>query len=145
MFGQPGETFDDFFHSLQVALTSINCEDPVPYDASIMPLLTLPGTEIYRYAKQHGYFANDEDYWHKYAGSYRVPYNMDQYTNEDIGQAVDIVKTIYHWKYHQTTADNLLHSLRSLRSSYCESHRENLRGFLDRCLSDLMQYPPEPL
>lgn len=145
MFGQPGETFDDFFHSLQVALTSINCEDPVPYDASIMPLLTLPGTEIYRYAKQHRYFASDEDYWHKYAGSYRVPYNMDQYTNEDIGQAVDMVKTIYHWKYHQTTADNLLRSLRSLRSSYCESHRENLRGFLDRCLNDLMQYPPEPL
>jgi tRNA(Ile)-lysidine synthase TilS/MesJ len=151
MFGQPGETFDDFFYSLQVALTSINCKDPVPYDASVMPLSTFPGTEIYRYAKQHGYFTNDEDYWSKYGGIYRVSFNMNEYTNEAIDEVVDIVKTIYQWKYHQTMADYLLDSLLDLRSSYREyqtlprSDKENLRRFLERCLNDLIQHTSELL
>ena len=143
MFGQPCETFEDFFYSLQVALTSINHKDPVSYDASVMPLLTFPGTEIYQYAKQHGYFTSDEDYWHKYISDYRIPYNMNQYTNEDVNEVVGIVKTIYQWKYHQTMADNLLDSLRNLRSSY--PNKGNLRGFLDRCLNELVQHPPELL
>lgn len=143
MFGQPGETLEDFFHSLQIALTSINHRDPVPYDASVMPLLTFPGTEIYQYAKQCKYFTSDEDYWQKYNGDYRIPYNGNKYSNEDVNEVVGLVKTIYQWKYHQTMATNLLDSLHNLRPSY--PIKGNLRRFLDRCLNELVRHPPELL
>jgi radical SAM superfamily enzyme YgiQ (UPF0313 family) len=140
MFGQPGETFDDFFNSLRIALNSINPKKPVPNMASVMPLLTFPGTGIYGYAKQQGYFAGDADYWNKYKGSHQIHYAND-YTKEAVGEVWDIANTIFRWKYHQSMADNLLESLRYRRSSYSGSRgrltipdREHLRMFLDRCL-----------
>lgn len=149
MFGQPGETFDDFFNSLRIALMSINPKNPVPNIASVMPLLTFPGTEIYSYAKQHGYFASDVDYWNKYKGSHQIHYAND-YTKEAIGEVWDIAKTILLWKYNQSVADNLLKNLRHRRSSYLGSRcylpmkdREHLRKFLDRCLDMLVEQQSE--
>lgn len=143
MFGQPGETFDDFFRSLQVVLTAIDPEDPVPNIASVMPLLTFPGTEMYNYAKEHGYFADDEDYWHKYGGKYQIQYN--HHTNETAGQLVDIAKAMSCWAYHQSMTDNLLESLRHQRSSHygCGSasprtDQDDLCRFLDRCVNELV-------
>jgi len=144
MFGQPSETVDDFFNSLRIALMSINPKNPVPNIASVMPLLTFPGTEIYSYAKQHGYFTGDADYWYKHRGNYQIRYAGD-YTTEAIGEVVDIANTIFRWKYHQSMAENLLKSLRYRRSSYFGSRgclpikdREHLRKFLDRCLDMLV-------
>jgi radical SAM superfamily enzyme YgiQ (UPF0313 family) len=149
MFGQPGETFDDFFNSLRIALMSINPKNPVPNIASVMPLLTFPGTEIYSYAKQHGYFVSDVDYWNKYKGSHQIHYAND-YTKEAIGEVWDIAKTILLWKYNQSMADNLLKSLRYRRSSYLGSRcylpmkdREHLRKFLGRCLDMLVEQQSE--
>jgi len=149
MFGQPGETFDDFFNSLRIALMSINPKNPVPNIASVMPLLTFPGTEIYSYAKQHGYFASDAEYWNKYKGSYQVHYAND-YTKEAIGEVWDIANIILRWKYNQSMADNLLKSLRYRRSSYLGSRRnlpmkdrEHLRKFLGRCLDMLVEQQSE--
>lgn len=145
MFGQPGETFDDFFNSLRTALMSINPENPVPNVASVMHLLTFPGAEIYNYAKKYGHFTSDEDYWGKYGSTYQIQFNVNDYTNDAIGQVVDIATTISRWKYHQSMADNLLESLQRLRSSYYEfeevlphSDQEHLRKFLDRCLTELV-------
>jgi radical SAM superfamily enzyme YgiQ (UPF0313 family) len=140
MFGQPGETFDDFFNTLRISLMSISPNNPAPNLASIMPLLTFPGTEIYDYAKQRGYFTSDADYWDKYKNCYQIHYAND-YTKEAIGEVVDIAKTILRWKYHQSMADNLLKSLRHRKSSYFSSpsclsisDQKRLRKFLARCL-----------
>jgi radical SAM superfamily enzyme YgiQ (UPF0313 family) len=142
MFGQPGETFDDFFNSLRVSLMSINPVDPVLNAASVMPLLTFPGTEIYNYAKAHGYFASDEDYWQKYGGSFQIDY--DACTAEARGEAAGIANTLLRWKYHQQAADSLLARLRNQRDSFGDPLRalpqadmEHIRCFLDRCLTDL--------
>jgi len=149
MFGQPGETFDDFFNSLRIALMSINPKNPVPNIASIMPLLTFPGTDIYSYAKQHRYFASDEEYWNRYKGSHRIHYAND-YTKEAIGEVWEIANTIIRWKYNQSMADNLLKSLRYRRLSYLDSQcrlptkdREHLGKFLDRCLNMLVKQQSE--
>ena len=149
MFGQPGETFDDFFNSLRIALMSINPKNPVPNIASVMPLLTFPGTDIYSYAKQHSYFASDVDYWNRYKGSHRIHY-ADDYTKEAIGEVWEIATTILRWKYNQTMADNLLKSLRYRRLSHLGSRRrlptkdrEYLQKFLNRCLSMLVEQQPK--
>ncbi len=116
MFGQPGETFEDFFNSLRIALMTTDPTEPAPNIASVMPLLTFPGTGIYNYAKKHGYFTDDEDYWNKYRGNYRIQYT--DYTPGAVGQVVDIANTMYHWKYHQSVADNLLKNLQRLPLHY---------------------------
>ena len=112
MFGQPGETPDDFFNSLRIALMTTNPEDPAPNIASVMPLLTFPGTGIYEYAKEQGYFTDEEDYWNKYGGSYRIDY-ID-YSDE----VVNIANTFFHWKYHQSMSDYHLNRLQQRRSTY---------------------------
>lgn len=149
MFGQPGENFNDFFNSLRIALMSTNSGDPVPNIASIMPLLTFPGTDIYNYAQEHGYFTNDEDYLRRYGDNYQIHYNANSYTNDAVGQAVDIAATISRWKYHQSMANLLLDDIRSLRLSSRVTERalpysdqQQLREFLNRCLCDLLGYPP---
>jgi anaerobic magnesium-protoporphyrin IX monomethyl ester cyclase len=145
MFGQPGETFDDFFNSLYIALTCIDSRNPALNLASVMPLLTFPGTQIYRYAREHGYFTSDEDYWHKYSGDFRIQYDANKYTNEAVGEVVDIANTISRWKYHQSMADGLLKSLRRRRSSYRgfpgilnAQDQKLLCRFLDRSLTELI-------
>jgi hypothetical protein len=107
-----------------------------------MPLLTFPGTEIYNYAKAHGYFASDEDYWQKYGGSFQIDY--DACTAEARGEAAGIANTLLRWKYHQQAADSLLARLRNQRDSFGDPLRalpqadmEHIRCFLDRCLTDL--------
>ncbi|MFC1965980.1 B12-binding domain-containing radical SAM protein [Chloroflexota bacterium] len=112
MFGQPGETFDDFFNSLRIALMTTDPADPAPNIASVMPVLTFPGTGIYQYAKEHGYFTDDEDYWSKYGGDFRIRY-ID-YWDEAIG----IAYAMYRWKYHQSMADHLVKSLLRQKSPY---------------------------
>lgn len=121
MFGQPGETLDDFFNSLKVALMTTNTDDPAPNIASVMPLLTFPGTGIYDYARKKGYFANVEDYWDKYGDSYRIQYT--NYTHETVGQIVNIANAMYRWKYHQSMAENFLKRLQKQKSPYVRLQR----------------------
>ena len=127
MFGQPGETFEDFFNSLRIALMTYHPDDPVPNIASVMPLLTFPGTGIYEYAKEHGYFTDDEDYWDRYGDNYRIQYT--DYTQEVVNQVVDIANIMYRWKYHQSMADNLLESLQR-RKSLDAVLRHSVKHFL---------------
>lgn len=110
MLGQPGETLDDFFESLRIALTSIIPDDPMPNIASAMPLLTFPGTGIYEYAKEHGYFADDEDYWNKYGCNSCIRYIG--YGDEPIA----IAYNMFMWKYHQSMADKLMKNLLKQKS-----------------------------
>jgi radical SAM superfamily enzyme YgiQ (UPF0313 family) len=142
MFGQPGETFEDFYNSLRMALTGIDATDPVQYAASVMPLLTFPGTKIYDYAKGRGYFTSDDDYWQKYGGSFQIDY--DACTAEAREEAVGIAVTLLRWKYHQLMADGLLARLRNLRdscgddlSTLPQTDMGHLQWFLDRCLAGL--------
>ena len=79
---------------------AIDPNDPAPNIASVMPLLTFPGTGIYNYAKEHGYFTDDEDYWNKYGDNYRIQYT--NYTHETVAQVANMANTMYHWKYHQS-------------------------------------------
>jgi radical SAM superfamily enzyme YgiQ (UPF0313 family) len=116
MFGQPGETLDDFLNSLRVALMAADPDDPAPNIASVMPLLTFPGTGIYEYAREHGYFTDDNDYWDKYGGDFRIQYT--DYSHEAVRQILSIANTIYHWEYHQNMADHLLKGLERRKSRY---------------------------
>ena len=116
MFGQPGESFDDFFNSLQIALMTTDPHDPAPNIASVMPLLTFPGTGIYSYAKECGYFTNDEDYWDKYGDNFRIQYT--DYTHNAVNQVVSISNKMYRWRYYQSMADNLLKMLQPQMSPY---------------------------
>ncbi len=145
MFGQPGETFNDFFNSLKITLMSINSEDPVPGIPSIMPISTFPGTPIYLYAQQRGYFDSDEDYWEKYGYNSLINYNLHNYTNESIGKVIDLANAMYRWKYYQSMADHHLKSLQELNLFYIGSKDvspnlpiEHLSNFLDRCLRELV-------
>jgi radical SAM superfamily enzyme YgiQ (UPF0313 family) len=145
MLGQPDETLGDFLKSLQISMMGVNSKDPVPNVASIMPLLTFPGTPIYEYASESGYFTSDEDYWAKYGGSHLVNYSRGKYTNEAIGQAVTIAILVSRWKYHQAQADTLLNELKTLQSSYCGSDKDrspvdqqDVAWFLNRCLGELI-------
>lgn len=116
MFGQPGETFDDFLQSLKIALMTTNPDDPAPNIASVMPLLTFPGTGIYDYAKQKGYFTDEYDYWEKYGSSYLIEYT--NYSNEAVGEAVSMANSIYRWKYYQSMADYHIKGLQKRKSRY---------------------------
>ncbi len=90
-------------------MTTTDAEHPVWNIASVMPLLTFPGSGIYDYAKEHGYFTDDEDYWNKYGHSFRIGYT--DYTDEEVLQIVNMGNLMHRWKYHQSEADNLLKSL----------------------------------
>jgi hypothetical protein len=81
-----------------------------------LPLLTFPGTGIYDYAKEHRYFADDEEYWDKYGGDFRVRYT--DYSDEAANAVISIANTMYRWKYHQSMADDLLKSLQRQSSSF---------------------------
>ncbi len=116
MFGQPGETLEDFLNSLTIALTTTDPKDPVPNVASVMPLLTFPGTGIYKYAMEQGYFTDEEDYWEKYGNTFRI--NYTKHTEIGVQQAIIMANAMYHWKYHQSMANKLLETVKLQGSFY---------------------------
>ncbi len=149
MFGQPGETVEDFLNSLTIALTTTDAKDPVPNVASVMSLLTFPGTEIYKYAKEHGYFADDEDYWKKYGNTFRI--NYTKYTEITVEQLTIMANSMYYWKYHQSMANKLLETVKVQGSFYLTAkHAAKLllkspRKLLKILLPDVVQQQEDTL
>jgi len=105
MFGQPGENFDHFFNSLRAGLSTTNPHDPAPNVASVMPLLTFPGTGLFHYARELGFFDSDEDYLEKYGHDFFIPYTG--YSREAVTQAVGVANNLYQLKYHKSMARRL--------------------------------------
>ena len=105
MFGQPGEKISDFFNSLRVIMQTVNDKDPQPNIASVMPLLTFPGAPIYEYAKKRGFFNNDEDYWNKYGGNFRINYSA--YPEEIVRMLMDVGNALNKWNYFRAMEKNI--------------------------------------
>lgn len=106
MFGQPAETLDDFYNSIKIALSTTIPADPVPNIASVMQLITFPGTGIFRHARETGLFSDDEDYWNKYGNDFIISYTG--YNKQQVQKFVDKGNMLLRWKYHQSMADKLL-------------------------------------
>lgn len=105
MFGQPDETLQDFVNSIKVALMTSDPTMPSPNIASVMPLLTFPGTGIYRHALKNGYIKNEDDYYEQFFGNRLI--NYTKYSAETIQSAINIGNIMYRWNYHRNMAKNL--------------------------------------
>jgi len=143
IFGQPEETINDFFNSLRITSTCINPENPSPNIASIMPLLTFPGTQIYKYARESGFFFSDEEYLKKYGRDFQIIYN--DYAKETIGQMIDIARILLSWKFHQSMSDKLIKDLEKMKFTNLETKNHlstndlnHLNYLIDRCLKELV-------
>lgn len=66
MFGQLGETIQDFYNTVKIILTSSDREVPYSNNQGFFPLTTFPGSPIYHWTKQNGYIKDDEDYYNKF-------------------------------------------------------------------------------
>ena len=98
MFGQPGEVMSDFYKSIKKAISVSTPDNPAPNIASVMQLLTFPGTGIYQYAQSKGYFSDELDYWEKYGDNFRI--NYTKYSQDIITDMVNSGNTMIRWKYY---------------------------------------------
>lgn len=112
MFGQPGETLEDFANSIKIALMTSDRYMPYPNIASVMPLLTFPGTEIYQYALKNGYIKDEDDYYNKFFKNNGI-INYTKYSTETIKRAVDVGNILYRSRYHYSMLLNLQDTLKT--------------------------------
>lgn len=109
MFGQPGETLDQFANSVKMTLTTSDCNFAYPNVGCVMPLITYPGTPIYQYALDKGYIKDDNDYYNKYFSGERI--NYTEHSEDAIQQALDIANDLNKWHYYYTMANHLENKL----------------------------------
>ena len=128
MFGQPGETLEDFVNSIKVALMTSDSTMPYPNIASVMPLLTFPGTDIYRHALENGYIKDEDDYYEQFFGNRLI--NYTKYSSKTIQSAVDIGNIMYRWSYHHNMAKNLEGLLKTHLGSLFNSDRNRAWPFI---------------
>ena len=97
MFGQPGETLEDFYNTTRLLLTSIDPKMPFSNNQSISPLTTFPGSPIYYWAKEHGYIKDDEDYYNQFFEHRWI--NYTKYTRGEVERALAVVNGLVNWNY----------------------------------------------
>lgn len=112
MFGQPGETLEDLYHTARLQLTSVDPKMPRSNNQGIKPLTTFPGSPIYCWAKEHGYIKDDEDYYNQFF-KYRW-INYTKYPHGEIERALAAVDTLNMWNYYYHKAKSLKNNVFAL-------------------------------
>lgn len=98
MFGQPGETIQDFYNTVKIIMTS--CDRKMPYcnNQGFFPLTTFPGSPIYNWAKENRFIKNDEDYYNRFF-QYRW-INYTQYPRGVVETILGVANLLNTWNYH---------------------------------------------
>ena len=114
MFGQPGETLQDFYNTLNLIMTSTDRKMPYSNNQGFYPLTTFPGSPIYHWAKEHGYFKDDEDYYNQFFEHRWL--NYTDYPRDVVQQALNVANMLNTWNYHHSKALSLEDSLLYLQA-----------------------------
>lgn len=104
MFGQPGETMQDFDRTLQMVLSAGDQEHPTHNNQGLSPIMTFPGTPLYRWAMERGYFKDDFDFYDKFFGTpdrYQGFINYTDLPREAVIEAHAIARALNDWNYHK--------------------------------------------
>ena len=112
MFGQPGETLEDFANTLKMVLTSVDRNMPFSNNQGFFPLTTFPGSPIYRWAKENGYIQDEEDYYSQFFEHRWI--NYTQYPREVVEEVLAIANTINTWNYHYYKSKSLEDIMRAM-------------------------------
>lgn len=94
IIGTPEETYEDFLDSLKIAK-----ELPVDH-VSFYNMVPYPGTEMYKWAEQHGRFMMDkETFLYNVAGWKNRPiFETDDFTREERVKAYNVAHSLYRRK-----------------------------------------------
>jgi hypothetical protein len=83
MVGQPTETLEEFNNTVRLFMRATDAFHPTFCDHDFGPLITFPGTAIYQYGLENGYFADEEDFYGKFfSGKYPGWINYTRYPDE---------------------------------------------------------------
>jgi radical SAM superfamily enzyme YgiQ (UPF0313 family) len=120
MFGQPGETLQDFYNTLKLIMTATDRRMPFSNNQGFYPLTTFPGSPIYDWAKQHGYFRDDEAFYTTFFRDRWINYTA--YPRRIVQQALNVANLLNTWNYHRHQAASLADSLVHVRAARTTRH-----------------------
>lgn len=109
MFGQPGETIQDFYNTVKIIMMSSDRKNPYSNNQGFYPLTTFPGSPIYMWAKSNGYIKDDEDYYNQFFANRWI--NYTQYPREVVEKVLAAANLLNTWNYHRSKALSLEDSL----------------------------------
>ncbi|MCE5327925.1 MAG: B12-binding domain-containing radical SAM protein [Planctomycetaceae bacterium] len=114
MFGQPGETLDDFYKTLRLIMTSTDRRMPFSNNQGFYPLTTFPGAPIYDWAAENGYFSSDDEFYDKFFKDRWI--NYTDYSDEIVIQALNVANLMNTWNFHHSKALSLEDALAGMQS-----------------------------
>ncbi len=115
MFGQPGETLQDFYNTFKVIMTATDRRMPYSNNQGFYPLTTFPGAPIYDWAREHGYFKDDNDYYNKFFRHRWL--NFTDYPRDVVQTALNVGNILNTWNFHHHKALSLEDSLFHIQAS----------------------------
>jgi tetratricopeptide (TPR) repeat protein len=118
MFGQPGETIQDFYNTLNLILTSTDRKMPYSNNQGFYPLTTFPGSPIYQWAKENGYIKSDDDYYDQFFEKRWI--NYTQYPRDIVEKVLNVANLLNTWNFHYNKAlslEDFLFYLQTISSS----------------------------
>lgn len=118
MFGQPGETIQDFHKTLKIILTSTDRKTPYSNNQGFYPLTTFPGSPIFHWAKENGYIKDDEDYYNQFFRDRWI--NYTQYPRGVVETVLNVASLMNTWNFHHKESqflEDALYYMRAMSSS----------------------------
>lgn len=109
MFGQPGETIQDFYNTVKIIMMAGDRKNPYSNNQGFYPLTTFPGSPIFYWAKENGYIKNNEDYYNQFFTNRWI--NYTQYPREVVEKVLSAANLLNTWNYHRNKALSLEDSL----------------------------------
>ena len=115
MFGQPGETADDFRRTIDMVLTAGDREHPTHNNQGLSPVMTFPGTPLYKWAMENGYFRDDWDFYDKFFNTPDRHQGFTNYTDlprEAVVAAHQVARALNDWVYFKHAYEGQTEMLR---------------------------------
>ncbi|MBU4444074.1 tetratricopeptide repeat protein [bacterium] len=109
MFGQPGETIQDFYNTVKIIMMSSDRKNPYSNNQGFYPLTTFPGSPIFYWAKDNTYIKDDEDYYNQFFSRRWI--NYTQYPREVVEKVLAAANLLNTWNYHRSKVLSLEDSL----------------------------------
>jgi radical SAM superfamily enzyme YgiQ (UPF0313 family) len=125
MFGQPGEGIQEFSNTLRMLMSIYDYRIPISNNQGLSPVMTFPGTPLYRWAQQNGYFTDAEDHFEKFFSN---RYNFINYTDiepDNIFGFHQMARVLKDKKYYQTMTD---HYVASMEAQWPEELKSQLKA-----------------
>ena len=101
MFGQPGETVEDWKETMRLILLASDWQHPTHNNQGFMPLTTFPGSRIYEWAKHNNYIGDDSDFYDKFFGRKNRWINYTQYPDDQVLYMLKILGLMNERNYYK--------------------------------------------